>query len=115
MSRDSGRLVLVDEKHMIFICVYVCVCSTNILHEIANFYKINASFFLYISCGSFYANLGMHTRAQTCVCVCVTYALWAHSTAVFVVKTSLALPPSLAPLTHLGLPHARVACVCVCV
>lgn len=47
--------------------------------------------------------------------VCVTYALWAHSTAVFVVETLLALPPSLAPLTHLGLPHARVACVCVCV
>lgn len=93
--------MLVDEKHMIFECV--CVCSTNILHEIANFYKINASFFLYISCGLFYANLGMHTRAQTCewVRVCVRDLLWAHSTAVFVVKTLLALPPP--TLSHLSL------------
>lgn len=109
--------MLVDEKHMIF----VCLCSTIILHEIANFCKINSSFFLHISCGLFYANLSMHTRVQKCekcVCVCATYALWAHSTAVFVVKTLLALPPflslSLAPPTHLGLPHARVACVCLC-
>lgn len=29
--------------------------------------------------------------------------------------TCPASPHSLAPLTHLGLPHARVACVCVCV
>lgn len=57
----------------------------------------------------------MHRHANGCVCVCVTYALWAHSTAVFVVKTLLALPPPLSRTSHSSRITSCESSMCVCV